>query len=407
MTDLDAARLAMLAAGGETLDADAGESAPIRRFRLLTESDLRDLPQLEPLIVGVLERGTVALMVAPYASFKSFVALDMALNVALGRPWHGRATTQGDVVYIYAEGTTGILRRVEAWKAFHGIATVPGVYFLPSAPLLNVPKDAHEVMAELALLPKQPALIVVDTVARTISGNERESVDMNAYIRACDRMTAEAGATVLLVHHTGWEGTRSRGATELPAGAQTEIILKRDGDQVDVTLKKQKDGEDGISVAHLEAVKSGESLALRPVVPNSSSLTVNERRALSVVQASEGMTSTEWKSATTLAQGSFANARNRLLSIAYVRVAKKRYTATEAGRQALGTTYNGGTTEVQSTPAPEVQHPHIPKDVGCVPSRPVMARIPGTCMLCQREGLEDGAAICPRGEHLAHYRRAS
>ena len=64
------------------------------------------------------------------SGFKSFVALDWACHVALGLPWRGREVTQGDVVYVVAEGKKGIPGRVSAWEATYG-HRVSGVHFLP------------------------------------------------------------------------------------------------------------------------------------------------------------------------------------------------------------------------------------------------------------------------------------
>ena len=47
---------------------------------------------------------------------KSFLALDLAMSAAAGVPWLGKTTKQGDVVYICAEGTTGLKHRVRAWR---------------------------------------------------------------------------------------------------------------------------------------------------------------------------------------------------------------------------------------------------------------------------------------------------
>lgn len=336
------------------------------RYRLLTAQQLAELPEPEPLVAGVLARDTLAAIVAKYASFKSFVAMDLALCIATGLDWHGHAVVQGNVAYIAVEGVQSLHRRVEAWRILNRLPDVGGVYFLPTAVILNEARDLRDFLAAVEAMPAPPIAIIVDTLARTIKGNESDTEDMNGYLLACTRLRESTGATVILVHHTGWEGTRSRGSSSLPGALDTEITLVRDGDQVTITASKQKDGPEGL-IATLEAVPVGKSLALRPVVPTCSELTRNERAALTVVQAADSLTSTEWMELTSLAKGSFHNARNRLLALAYVKVAKKRYAITEAGRQALSTTVNRGTTEVQTTGSAEVQLTHTPLGVSVVP----------------------------------------
>jgi hypothetical protein len=88
----------------------------------------------------------------------------------------------------------------------------------------------------------KPALIVVDTVARSFGGGDENSTrDMGSFVAGCDDIRAAAdGATVLLVHHTGHgEKHRARGAMALHAA-------------LDASYRMEK-GEDG--VVRLEAVK--------------------------------------------------------------------------------------------------------------------------------------------------------
>ena len=57
-------------------------------------------------IKRLLPRQGLAVLFGSPGTFKSFSAMDL-LHVALGWEWAGRATTQGDVVYIAAENAGG------------------------------------------------------------------------------------------------------------------------------------------------------------------------------------------------------------------------------------------------------------------------------------------------------------
>src|SRR5205823_3817424 len=106
------------------------------------------------------------------------------------------------------------------------------------------------------------------------------------------------------------------------------------------------------------------------VVPNRADLTANERKALTMVQASGGLTATEWMEATDLAKGSFHNARRRLVSLAYVRHSRRKYIATSAGRLAQATKLNSGATQVQTAESTKEQHALTPLGVSVVPDQP-------------------------------------
>ena len=78
-------------------------------------------PKREPLIKDVVDRGALSLNYGESGHAKTFVALDIALHVALGLPWHGHKVRQGEVVYVATEGGGGIERRLDAFGLHHEI----------------------------------------------------------------------------------------------------------------------------------------------------------------------------------------------------------------------------------------------------------------------------------------------
>ncbi|CAN5872211.1 hypothetical protein BH11GEM2_BH11GEM2_06690 [soil metagenome] len=340
----------------ERSDVDAPAAL---RFRLYTVDELGEIPDPEPLVAEVLYQSTFASIVAKFASYKSFVALDLALHIAHGLDWHGHAVTRGAVVYIYAEGARSIRRRVESWRLLNQLPDVGGIYFLPQAVLLNDPRDGRDLLSAIAALPEKPLVLFVDTVARTIKGNESLTEEMGEYITACDRIREQTGMTVCVIHHMGWEGTRSRGSNSLPAAVDTELTLTRDGERVSIKSTKQKDGTER-EIVTLEAVSVGESIAFKRFGLNSPKLSANERRALAEVQEASGLRANAWEKATDLGHSSFQNARKRLVALLYVRLEKNGYCATESGRLALGPTVQGSPNAVQTDSGPEVQIRPIP-----------------------------------------------
>ncbi len=74
----------------DALAPDSDEPERPRRFRLVTPQGMKQLPRPEWQVDGVLHRNTLALLAGPEGTFKSFVALDLALSIAGGRPWQGR-----------------------------------------------------------------------------------------------------------------------------------------------------------------------------------------------------------------------------------------------------------------------------------------------------------------------------
>src|SRR5262249_46295895 len=91
-------------------------ATPLMALRLLTLADLDNLPDPEWLVDGLVGQNALVVLFGPPGVGKSFLALDLALSIATGRPWLGRKTTQGGVVYVYAEGTSELKHRAAAWR---------------------------------------------------------------------------------------------------------------------------------------------------------------------------------------------------------------------------------------------------------------------------------------------------
>jgi hypothetical protein len=75
----------------------------------------------EFLIQHLVQRQGFGVLYGASGSLKSFVALDMSVAIALGRPWAGRDVKQGAAFYIAAEGASGLNKRVA------GIMQSPGM----------------------------------------------------------------------------------------------------------------------------------------------------------------------------------------------------------------------------------------------------------------------------------------
>jgi hypothetical protein len=120
-------------------------------------------------------------------------------------------------------------------------------------------------LAALVKVARDFDVVVIDTLARTSAGLEENSArDMGLYVNACYKIrdaAREGGATVLVVHHTGYDTKRARGSSALFANGDGEILIESDDPHVlmTMTVKKRKDGEAGQQLhLHLETVDCGD-----------------------------------------------------------------------------------------------------------------------------------------------------
>jgi hypothetical protein len=220
------------------------ESGPSRldelRAALVTSAGLDEIGDPEPLVPGILFRGTLAWLYGSPASGKSFIAIDVAGCVGTGEHWQGYGPIEaGTVLYVVAEGVAGIKRRVRAWEKSTG-TPMHGVHFLPVAVQSGVPGDWRALVALATEM--RPVLIVLDTQARVTVGLEENSAkEMGTFVDQCDRLRKATGACVLIVHHSGRQGEHMRGSIAMEGGAETVIQVSKAEDIITVKNAKQKD----------------------------------------------------------------------------------------------------------------------------------------------------------------------
>lgn len=220
------------------------EPLPHSPRRLLSVTDLMNEPDPDWLVQAVLASGAIGVLYGPPGQGKTFVALGIALNVARGEDWHGRAVKRGGVLYIAAEGQRGLKKRIAA-ALRHGS--------LDAARLSDVrfhmePVDLRSEPAVAWVLDVVRAngirLVVVDTLAHCMPGVDENTVkDIQHVIRGLQRITGTGAAVLVLHHSTKASAQTERGSGALRAAADTMLAVSGSDGAVVVSNNKQKDEE--------------------------------------------------------------------------------------------------------------------------------------------------------------------
>ena len=94
------------------------------------------------------------------------------------------------------------------------------------------------------------AVVVLDTLNRSLSGSESNDKDMTLYVKAAEAVRKAFGCLCVIVHHCGYDDTHARGHTSLPAAVDAELSVMRDEGSpiVLVTVKAMRDGPEGMVV---------------------------------------------------------------------------------------------------------------------------------------------------------------
>jgi hypothetical protein len=199
------------------------------------------------IIKGVLPKADLAVLFGESGSGKSFAALDMAVDIALGQPWRGHTTRRGRVVYVAAEGAGGFRNRLKAIVQQRGleINQLP-IGVIADAPNLMERADALDV-AKAIHAAGGADLVIVDTFAQVMPGaNENAGEDVGKALAHCKGIHRATGALVMLVHHSGKDSSKgARGWSGLRAAADVELEVVRVDNARSLTVTKLKDGVDG------------------------------------------------------------------------------------------------------------------------------------------------------------------
>ena len=235
-------RIASVLARVEQARKGAGTRVPLLKLDALRAS----AEAVRWAVKHVVPAASVGMLFGGSGTFKSFIALDLALHVAHGLPWMGRLTQQGPVLYIAAEGGAGLWARIDAWHRARNMRWQDApLYVVPQAVDLTV--DSWRVVDAAQAVGVSPTLVVVDTLSQTYSGEENSANEMAAYLREIGlRFRSLWQCAVMLVHHTGHAATeRPRGSSAIRANIDFLLSVYRDEREMLATLGcvKQKDGD--------------------------------------------------------------------------------------------------------------------------------------------------------------------
>lgn len=242
-----------------------------RPIRLLSYDEMINMPSPEWLIDEVIQQRSAVLMFGTSNSFKSFLAIDLALAVAANTSWHGNSVVQGKVLIVATEGANAVGRLRIPSRFDH--YSVPdnaraNVFLYPAEICLDIYEDVSELIDTM----KQEGpfkLLVLDIFGGCMSGSEIDDKTARAWVHGVQRIIRETGATILAVAHTGWNNQdRARMHTHFWGSFDTRLLVEGDKGKMTavITVERHKDA-DSSGTWGFRLEKSGSSLV--PVLDES------------------------------------------------------------------------------------------------------------------------------------------
>jgi len=164
---------------------------------------------------------------------KTFWVMTLCVCYAAGFPFFGVPLNgAGRVLYIASEGSGKA-----TWRRIARIAKSLGVDMATLKDRIKVVTtgvkvDRPDSVLDLLLLnPGMWDMVVVDTLARCMEGDESSTRDMNEAVNGLDTIRREMrSASMIVVHHEGWEKERLRGSIALFGALDAQIhLVRKDG----------------------------------------------------------------------------------------------------------------------------------------------------------------------------------
>lgn len=230
-------------------DPPAQKTKPGRALRILTMAEVEALPPPQWLIEGLIPNQGLVVPYGPPKAGKTFIVLALALCIAAGREWEGKAVQQGAVVYIVGEGLGGFATRLAVMRHAFQIPLDAPFFVIPRAVNFRENSEVETLvkLARQAVPPGMPiALVVIDTLARAMPGvDENSAQEVGLVIMRCDAVKEKLACTVMPIHHTGKDVERGmRGSNAITGAVDASFLIQTAGKgKVRVINDNQKDGE--------------------------------------------------------------------------------------------------------------------------------------------------------------------
>lgn len=169
-------------------------------------SDLMNMyiPPIEWLVKDMLPNGGIAMLTSPPKCFKSFMALDLGLSIAKGKPFLGKETTKHGVLYMDLESTKR--RPRDRLKMILKDEPAPSNFYLLTAEddIKTLEHGFEEQLTAFLKGHEDVKLVTIDIfqkiredAKRTQTGYSKDYADMAILKKIAD----EFNICVLLVHH--------------------------------------------------------------------------------------------------------------------------------------------------------------------------------------------------------------
>lgn len=200
-------------------------------FRLMpfNEFNKKKFKKNDWIIKNFFERGEINLLVGASENYKSWLAMDMAVNISRGLSFMDSFKSKKlNVGYLDKENPERVVQeRFRMIMRGKGIRTINNLFLLPDefAGMLTNCQWLDKLMEYVKS--NQIEVLFVDTMHRFGDYKENSSDEVNDFYLNCLKPLQKLGCSLVLIHHTGKNGD-FRGSSDIKGMLDNMFSIKKD-----------------------------------------------------------------------------------------------------------------------------------------------------------------------------------
>lgn len=240
------------------------------RFYPLTLAEAQVVKEPSWLIPNLLPARGLGVMFGKRKSFKSFLALDLALGISNGVETFSHVPSPAQVVYTVGEGQWNVgHKHAPAWLLGRQQTAADNFYIVPAVPKTIMPETTDEFIKQIEDRGLKPALVIIDTMVRAFGGlDENSARDVGLFLEQCDTIRERLNCAVVTLRHSGKDVTKgARGIALLEDAGDTvwEVIRHEKSNAVEMWVRDQRSAPEREKPWLFEGRTVGPSLVFFPI----------------------------------------------------------------------------------------------------------------------------------------------
>ena len=208
-------------------------------------SDAEGLVGIDWAVENLISVYNPTIIYGPGGSYKSTLALHLAICLQNGLPFHNKKTSKGNVLYICLEGIYDIAPRYAAYKQEHG--EPESMPKFTSGPFVFGNQAHFEQLTEILWKNEEEIeYLIIDTLSLAVEGDINTGNTPPMVTRELRSFCDQWECTPIVIAHTGKDKGRGiKGASEFFNNVATVLSI----DNQKIKVEKQRSGKKGETLA--------------------------------------------------------------------------------------------------------------------------------------------------------------